>query len=205
MMEPPSKMQPVKRWRIWLNSFSFETGFDVQPVPLKENPDGKAGVPHLAGTHCLPMLPFPRGLVTSYTPTVVLLFFFLIFFNVYFWDSARDRSASSGRAERGRHRIRSGLQALSCQPRARHGAPTHEPWDHDLGWSWTLNWLSHSGAPGVTFHVTFFRRTVVKCLVLKNTLCPYHHHVRTFYEQTNLEKLEGRVFLFWFAQRHRMG
>ena len=79
MMEPPSKMQPVKRWRIWLTSFSFETGFEVQPVPLKENPDGKAGVPHLAGTPCLPMLPFPRGLVTSYTPTVVVPFFFKFF------------------------------------------------------------------------------------------------------------------------------
>ena len=52
-----------------------------------------------------------------------------------------------GQREKGRHRIQSRFQALSCQHRARHGAQTHELWDHDLNWSWTLNRLSHPGAP----------------------------------------------------------
>ena len=39
------------------------------------------------------------------------------------------------------------LHALSCQHRARRGARTREPRDHDLSQSRTLNRLSHSGAP----------------------------------------------------------
>ena len=57
--------------------------------------------------------------------------------------------------ERGRHRIWSMLQALSCQHRAWWGAQTHKPWDHDLSWSHTLKWLSHTGAP--TFKKIFFK------------------------------------------------
>ena len=68
-----------------------------------------------------------------------------LFFNVYFWE--RDRTRGERCRERGRRRIWSRLQALSCQHRAWHGAGTHEPRDHDLSWSWTLNWLSHPGPP----------------------------------------------------------
>ena len=53
--------------------------------------------------------------------------------------------------ERGRHRIWSRLQALSCQHRARHGARTHEPWDHDPSRSQTFNQLSHPGNSELTF------------------------------------------------------
>ena len=49
--------------------------------------------------------------------------------------------------EGGRHRIKSRLQALNCQHRAWCKAQTHEPWDHDLSRSQTLNQLSHPGAP----------------------------------------------------------
>ena len=60
----------------------------------------------------------------------------------------RETEHEQGRGrERGRHRIRSGLQALSCQHRARRGAQTREPRDHDLSRSRTLNRLSHPGAP----------------------------------------------------------
>ena len=52
-----------------------------------------------------------------------------------------------GGSERGRHRIWNRLLALSCQHRARHGAWTHGPRDHDLSRSRTLNRLSHPGAP----------------------------------------------------------
>ena len=49
--------------------------------------------------------------------------------------------------ERGRHRIRSSLQAPSCQHRAWCGAWAHKPRDHDFSRSPTLNQLSHPGAP----------------------------------------------------------
>ena len=44
--------------------------------------------------------------------------------------------------EKGRHRIRSRLQAPSWQHRARRGAPTHRLQDQDLSQSQTLNPLS---------------------------------------------------------------
>ena len=47
-----------------------------------------------------------------------------------------------GRSERGRHRIWNRLQALSCQHRARRGAQTHGPRDHDLSRSRPLNWAT---------------------------------------------------------------
>ena len=65
---------------------------------------------------------------------------------IYFWH--REHEQARGR-ERGRHRIRSRLQALSCQHRARHEAQTHELWDHDLSWSQALNQLSCPGTPGI--------------------------------------------------------
>ena len=61
----------------------------------------------------------------------------------------RETEHEQGRGrERGRHRIQSRLQVLSCRHRARRGARTHEPRDHDLSRSRTLNRLSHPGAPG---------------------------------------------------------
>ena len=54
---------------------------------------------------------------------------------------------SGGEAARGRHRIWSSLQALSCQHRAWHRARTHGPWEHDLSRSRMLNQLSHPGVP----------------------------------------------------------
>ncbi|XP_049479363.1 uncharacterized protein LOC125917974 [Panthera uncia] len=54
-----------------------------------------------------------------------------------------------GQRARRRHRIRSRLQAPSCQHRARRGARTHRPRDQDLSRSRTLNRLSHPGAPRI--------------------------------------------------------
>ena len=45
---------------------------------------------------------------------------------------ARDRARAGVGTEREGDRIRSSLQALSCQHRARRGARTHGPRDHDL-------------------------------------------------------------------------
>ena len=73
---------------------------------------------------------------------------FLNFLNVHLFLRERQRqrqSTSGGGAERGRHRIQSGSQALSCQHRARPRAWTHEQWDHDLSRSRMLNRLSHPG------------------------------------------------------------
>ena len=74
------------------------------------------------------------------------------FFTVYFWEREterqRQKQSMNGRgAERERHRIWSRFQTLSCQHRALHRAPIHEPWDHDLSWSQMLNQLTHLGAP----------------------------------------------------------
>uniref|UniRef100_A0ABI7W7A4 Uncharacterized protein n=1 Tax=Felis catus TaxID=9685 RepID=A0ABI7W7A4_FELCA len=70
------------------------------------------------------------------------------------WGYPRETEHERGKVrERGRHRIRNRLQALSCQHRARRGARTHGPRDHDLSRSWTPNRLSHSGTP-----VFFFNR-----------------------------------------------
>ena len=91
-----------------------------------------------------------------------LVLFFLMF--IYFWKRERERERerermSRGGAERGRHRIRSRLQALSCQHRARSGAWTHKLWDDDLSRSRMLNRLNDPGAPVVV--VVFF-----KCLFI---------------------------------------
>ena len=66
----------------------------------------------------------------------------------------RDRESVSEQVrdrERGRYRIWSRLQALSCQRKAQNRAWTHKPWDHDLNWSWTLNRLSHQATPKTVF------------------------------------------------------
>ena len=60
----------------------------------------------------------------------------------YFWKGER-QSASGGEAKRGRHRIWSRLQFLSCQHRTWRRAQIHKPQDHDLSQVWTLNQLSH--------------------------------------------------------------
>ena len=78
--------------------------------------------------------------------------FFNVFF-IYFWERAETECEWVGGRERGRHRIPSRLQALSCQHGARCGARTHRPWDHDLSWSRTLNRLSHPGAPSLFSNV----------------------------------------------------
>ena len=75
---------------------------------------------------------------------------YLTFFNIYLFlrEQERERSwVGEGQGQRQRQRIRSGLQALNCQHRAQCWARTPQPWNHDLSPSWTLNQLSHPGAP----------------------------------------------------------
>ena len=71
----------------------------------------------------------------------------------------RERQTDRQTNQRGRHRIWSRLQALSCQHRAQCRARTHEPWHHDLSQSRTLNLLSHLGATQVPQEDFAFRQT----------------------------------------------
>ena len=88
------------------------------------------------------------------------------FFNVYLFLRQRETEHERGRVrERGRHRIWNRLQALSGQHRARRGARTHRPWDHDLSRSWLLNRLSHPGTP---MFIYFLREKVRVCVCAGN-------------------------------------
>ena len=52
----------------------------------------------------------------------------LFILNIYLFLRQRETEHEQGRSrEKGRHRIRNRLQALSCQHRARRGARTHGP------------------------------------------------------------------------------
>ena len=72
------------------------------------------------------------------------VFYFIFLTFIYFWDREK-QSMNGGGSERGRHRIWSRFQALSCQHRAWCGARTHQLPDHDLSWSRMLNRRSHPG------------------------------------------------------------
>ena len=89
-----------------------------------------------------PTHPYKELLIIDSMHFLLCIFFILMF--IYFWETEGQQERDR---ERGRHRIWSRLQALSCQHRAWHGAPTHELWNPDPSWSGTLNWLSHPGAP----------------------------------------------------------
>ena len=81
--------------------------------------------------------------IVVFLPTAVI--FFGNFLKIYLF--LRETEHKWGRArERRRHRIRSKLQALSCQHRAQRWARTRKPWDHDLSQGQMLNWLSHPSA-----------------------------------------------------------
>ena len=82
------------------------------------------------------------------TELYVLKSSFWLFIDFYFRESA---SWGGAERKRGRHRSRSRLQALSCQHTARRGARTHEPWNHDLSQSRTLNQRSHPGCPSAYY------------------------------------------------------
>ena len=127
------------------------------PTHLSDRPSLPAAP---LGSHTLPCLHLWPQLLCFHNLSLslgLLLFFFFLFsfFNVYLFLRQRERDrvrAGEGQRERGGHRIWSRLQALSCQHRAWHRAQTHEPWDHDLSWSWTLNQLSHPGTPYTVYY-----------------------------------------------------
>ena len=81
-------------------------------------------------------------------------------FLMFIWETERQRQRQSTSKEGQREReTQNPKQApgSSCQHRARHGARSHKPWDHDLSWSQTLNRLSHPGAsPKTLFTKSLF-------------------------------------------------
>ena len=106
--------------------------------------------------------------------------FFLMFIFVREHRCACVHKQGRGR-ERARHRIWSRTQARSCQHTARRGARTHEPWDHDLSRSQTLNWLSHPGTP----MLVNFRKAVSEVLIpfRRSTFSP-STVLRTYFAET---------------------
>ena len=72
------------------------------------------------------------------------LYLNLFLFFKFIFERETERACGGG-AESGRDR--GSKASSSCQQRAWCRARTHEPWDHDLSQSRTLNWLSHPGVP----------------------------------------------------------
>ena len=72
---------------------------------------------------------------------------------ICFWE--RERQSELGRGRKRGKQIWNRFQALSYQHRAQRRSRTHEPWDHDLSWSQTLNQLSHPGTPVYEFSSLF--------------------------------------------------
>ena len=105
-----------------------------------------------------------------------LYFFFLMFID--FWE--RETECRLGRdRERGRHRVRSRLHAPSCQHRARRGARTAAPGDHDLSQSRTLNRLSHPGAPHLSYFKKYFWTITMHWAVLYFKVLIYFERERS--------------------------
>ena len=68
---------------------------------------------------------------------------------MFIFEREREREHEWGRGrERAGHRIRSRLQALSCQHRAPCRAWSHNPWDHDLSQDLrvecSINWTAQA-------------------------------------------------------------
>ena len=115
---------------------------------------------------CLSVAIFPSLLLFSvFSSCFFFVYIFLIFLMFIF--ETESKRVREGR-ERGRHRIQSRLQALNRQHRARRGARTHELRDHDLSRSWTLNQLSHPGAP---FFLLFLKEQLYSLATLTETQC----------------------------------
>ena len=141
-------------WHILLLDFKLSEGRNLNlfiPIPTTLSILGSWQDKHIlrAYTNILLLTERHEGRMAIWLShwTVDMVIHLKKFFNVYFWERGR-QSMSAGRGrERAKHRIRSRLQTLSCEHRARCGSQTHRLQDHDLNQSRMLNWLSHPGAP----------------------------------------------------------
>ena len=81
----------------------------------------------------------------------ITFFFFNCFKCLFICE--RETECEWGRSrERGRHRIQSRLEALSCQHRAWRRTHTHELWDRDLSQSRTItDWATQVPRKQITF------------------------------------------------------
>ena len=138
---------------------SSQTGFQLFEVlfghfPVCSWAQKALAVDHRAGKTKQGFNSWVSKIVTAWCLYFIANFFLLLFFlHLFIFERQRETEHEQGRGrERGRHRIRSRLQALGCQHRAQYGARTHEPWDHDLSRSRTLNRLSHPGTPIANFY-----------------------------------------------------
>ena len=110
-----------------------------------------------------------RVICSTHWASQVPLFCFVLFWNIYLF--LRDRkSISRGRAKREGDRVSKTGSVLSVQSPIL--ARTQEPWEHDLSWSWLLNWLSHPGAPVFCF---FFK--CCACYTSANILLARVSHI----------------------------
>ena len=83
---------------------------------------------------------------------------FFKFFNIYSFLRERGRERSSLRGGMGRERRAEDPKQAPCwQQWAQCGAPTQEPWDHDLSWSQTLDRLTYPDTPPVEFLIALLR------------------------------------------------
>ena len=135
------------------------------------------------------------------------------FLNVYLFE--RDRGSRGG-AERGRHRIRSRLEASSCQHKAQHRARTHKLWNPDLSWSWTLNWATQaphmsSFLLGIHLGVKLLDHMVILLNFWELSDCfpKWLHHFTfslTMYEGSNFSSSSGTLVIFCtFDYSHHSG
>ena len=77
---------------------------------------------------CPSRILFPIQTTSSFWQPVICLVFFFSCFVYLFWEREH-----MGMAERGEERESQAGSSFQC--RARHGARTHEPRDHDLSWN----------------------------------------------------------------------
>ena len=124
-------------------------------------------VPVQCSTLIVHLLPCPHLHPRLLLPPTFFLHFIYLFLIEHKWGRGRERR---------RHRILSRLQAPSCQHRAPHRAQTHKPRDHDLSRSWTLNRLSHPGAP--TFLLNAIGATL--SLLLNHQILCGHSRTQAF-------------------------
>ena len=90
------------------------------------------------------------GTIEQQNNTLLDSFFIFNFFNICLFLTQRETETEHewGRGrERGTQNPKRAPSPELSAHRARHGAQTHEPRDHDPSRSRTLNLLSHPGAP----------------------------------------------------------
>ena len=109
-----------------------------------------------------------QGQTGTILSTIKIFILKNLMFYLFLRKRERERDSTSGEGQKGRHRIWSRVQALSCQHRARHGAQTHEPWDYDLSRNQTLNWTTQ--VPNNTNNLILYTNWIYKINIHESLL-----------------------------------